>query len=98
MKAAYPLLGGYYWREETIQKLIKKIPDGQIVIEVDGVVVGCALSIIVNYNKFGDAQSYSQITGNYTFNTHDPNNQILDYLFIIIGINCSQMIPNWSKH
>lgn len=42
MKAAYPLWRGHYWREETIQKLIKKFPDGQIVIKVDGVVVGCA--------------------------------------------------------
>ena len=74
MKAAYPLWGGNYWREETIQKLIKKFPEGQIVIKVDGVVVGCALSIIVSYNKFGDTHSYAQITGNYSFNTHDPKN------------------------
>ncbi len=28
MKAAYPLWGGNYWREETIQKLIKKFEHG----------------------------------------------------------------------
>lgn len=72
MKAAYPLWRGNYWREDTIQKLINKFPEGQIVIKVDSVVVGCALSIIVNYNKFGDEHTYAQITGNYTFNTHDP--------------------------
>ena len=53
MKAAYPLWRGNYWREETIQKLINKFPEGQIVIKVDGMVVGCALSIIVDYSKFG---------------------------------------------
>lgn len=72
MKAAYPLWRGNYWHEETIQKLINKFPEGQIVIKADGVVVGCALSIIVDYNKFGDVHTYAQITGNYTFNTHDP--------------------------
>lgn len=32
---------------------------GKIVIKVDGVVVDCMLSIIVNYNKLGDAHSYA---------------------------------------
>jgi GNAT superfamily N-acetyltransferase len=59
---------------ETINKLINKFPQGQIVIKVDGMVVGCALSIIVDYNRFGDSHTYKQITGNYTFNTHDPEN------------------------
>ena len=74
MKAAYPRWSGNYWREETIKKLIDKFPQGQIVLKVDNVVVGCALSIIVDYKRFGDAHTYKQITGNYTFNTHDPEN------------------------
>ena len=74
MKAAYPRWNGNYWSLETIKKLIDKFPEGQIVIKVDGIVVGCALSIIVNYNRFGDTHTYKQITGNYTFSTHDPEN------------------------
>lgn len=72
MKAAYPRWPGNYWSEESIDRLIKKFPEGQIVIKADDVVVGCALSIIVDYDKFGDKHTYRQITGNYTFNTHDP--------------------------
>ena len=72
MKASYPNWTGTYWTLETIKKLIAKFPEGQIVIKADGIVVGCALSIIVNYNRFGDMHTYQQITGNYTFNTHDP--------------------------
>lgn len=41
---------------------------------MDGIVVGCALSIMVDYDKFGDKHTYRQITANYTFNTHDPKN------------------------
>lgn len=74
MKAAYPNWPGNYWSPESIDKLIRKFPEGQIVIKADGVVVGCALSIIVDYNKFGDKHTYRQITGNYSFNTHDPKN------------------------
>src|SRR5665213_2248277 len=72
MKASYVGWSGTYWTLETIKNLIRKFPEGQIVIKADGVVVGCALSIIVNYNRFGDSHTYKQITGNYTFNTHDP--------------------------
>lgn len=74
MKAAYPRWGGNYWTLETIEKLILKFPEGQIVIRADGKVVGCTLSIIVDYSRFGDSHTYQQITGNYTFKTHDPEN------------------------
>jgi len=44
---------------------------------VNGIVAGCALSIIVDYTKYGDKHTYVQITGNYTFSTHDPNGDVL---------------------
>ncbi|MEO8415861.1 MAG: bifunctional GNAT family N-acetyltransferase/carbon-nitrogen hydrolase family protein [Ginsengibacter sp.] len=74
MKASYTNWQGSYWTIETINKLINKFPQGQIVIKVDGMVVGCALSLIVDYDKFGDTHTYKEITGNYTFSTHDPKN------------------------
>lgn len=72
MKAAYPHWQGSYWSSDSIKKLIQKFPEGQLVVKVDGVVVGCALSIIIDYDKFGDKHTYKAITGNYTFTTHDP--------------------------
>ena len=73
MEAAYPIWKGNYWSVNSIDKLINIFPEGQIVIKADNVVVGCALSIIVNYNTFSDNHNYKQITGNYTFKTHDPD-------------------------
>ena len=40
-----------FWTREQIQKLIKIFPEGQIVTVVDDKIVGCALSIIVDYDK-----------------------------------------------
>lgn len=77
MKAAYPNWQGNYWSLKTIQNLIDRFPEGQIVVKADGHVVGCALSIIVRYSKFGDEHTYKQITGNYTFKTHDENGDVL---------------------
>lgn len=77
MKAAYPGWQGSFWSMGGIQQLITKFGEGQIVIKADGKVVGCALSIIVDYDRFEDDHTYKEITGNYTFNTHDPNGDVL---------------------
>ncbi|MCB0573232.1 MAG: carbon-nitrogen hydrolase, partial [Saprospiraceae bacterium] len=69
MKAAYPNWPGAYWRRGTIEQLLEVFPEGQFVALVDDKVVGCAMSIIVDYDKFGDNHTYEQITGHYTFNT-----------------------------
>ena len=37
-----------YWTEKEIKSLLKKFPDGQLCIEIDGRIAGCALSIIVD--------------------------------------------------
>lgn len=77
MIQAYASMGGQYWKEESMKKLIRIFPDGQIVITCDGKVVGCALSIIVCYDKFGDNHTYRDITGHFSFDTHDPKGETL---------------------
>ncbi|MEO7044794.1 MAG: GNAT family N-acetyltransferase, partial [Ferruginibacter sp.] len=71
MIKAYINLGGQHWKEEAIQRLIDRFPAGQIVITYNGQVVGCALSIIVRYDKYDDNHTYRDITGNFSFETHD---------------------------
>lgn len=66
-----------YWKKSQMAKLIKLFPEGQVVIKVNGKLAGCALSIIVDYQKFGDTHTYQQIIGNNTFNTHDPKGDVL---------------------
>ncbi|HEV7330291.1 MAG TPA: bifunctional GNAT family N-acetyltransferase/carbon-nitrogen hydrolase family protein [Flavisolibacter sp.] len=77
MKAAYPDWQGGFWSLDSITNLIKKFPEGQFVMKANGKVVGSALSIIVEYKNFGDEHTYKQITGNYTFNTHSPDGDVL---------------------
>ncbi|MEX2350149.1 MAG: bifunctional GNAT family N-acetyltransferase/carbon-nitrogen hydrolase family protein [Flavobacteriaceae bacterium] len=66
-----------YWTEKEIKLLLKKFPQGQLCIEIDGRIVGCALSIIIKASKFEDDHSYKQITGNFTFNTHNDEGDVL---------------------
>ena len=77
MIKAYSGGGVSHWNKRAINKLLELFPDGQLCVVVDGKVAACALSIIVNYNKFGDNHTYHQITGNETFNTHDPDGDVL---------------------
>jgi predicted amidohydrolase/GNAT superfamily N-acetyltransferase len=77
MKAAYANWTGNFWSEAAIEKLIAKFPEGQFVILADDKVVGCALSIIVKYEDYGDDHTYKQITGNYTFSSHNEKGDTL---------------------
>lgn len=68
---------GAYWKEHHIQKLLEIFPEGQICIKANGKIIGTSLAIIVDYDRFGDNHTYNQITGNYTFSTHDPRGNVL---------------------
>jgi predicted amidohydrolase/GNAT superfamily N-acetyltransferase len=66
-----------HWHEPQIEKLLTIFPEGQLVILVDGIVVGSALSLIIDYNKFDDYHTYKEITGNFTFSTHNSKGNVL---------------------
>ncbi len=84
MIQAYASMGGQYWREESLARLIKKFPEGQLCVTLNDKVVGCALSLIVDIDKFGDNHTYRQITGEYSFETHDPDGDVLYGIEIFI--------------
>ncbi|MFH6945611.1 GNAT family N-acetyltransferase [Flavobacterium sp. FlaQc-50] len=77
MVESYPEMANSYWRSADIKKLLSIFPEGQIVILADGVVVGSALSLIVDETLVDKRHNYNQIHGNYTFSTHNPNGEIL---------------------
>ena len=66
-----------FWTHKQIQKLINIFPEGQIVTVFDDKIVGCALSIIVDYDMVKNDHTYAQVTGKETFNTHNPEGNIL---------------------
>lgn len=77
MTESYAGMGGAAWTREQIQLLLNQFPKGQLCIEIDGRVVACALALIIDYARFGDSHTYEEVTGNYTFNTHNPNGDVL---------------------
>mgnify|MGYP005851798275 FL=1 len=66
-----------FWTHKQIEKLIQIFPEGQFVTVVDEKIVGCALSLIVDYDLVKNDHTYAKVTGNETFSTHNPNGNIL---------------------
>ena len=77
MMEAYSELENSYWKEHHIEKLLAIFPEGQLVVLVDDKVVGSALSLIIDYKKVIANHTYAQITGNYSFDTHNPFGEVL---------------------
>ncbi|WP_449274518.1 GNAT family N-acetyltransferase [Lacihabitans lacunae] len=102
MIEAYPNMPNSYWKEHHMQSLIKKFPDGQVVIKVNGQLAGCALSIIVDYDKFGEFHTYKEVTANYTFNTHSNDGNILYGIDVFIkpefrGLRLGRRLYDYRK-
>lgn len=77
MFESYPELEDSTWNKREIRDLLHHFPEGQLVILVDDVVVGSAMSLIIDEKKAMSNHTYDQITGYSTFNTHDPEGNVL---------------------
>lgn len=102
MLESYTNMPNSYWREHQIKSLISRFPEGQVVIKVNNEIAGCALSIIVDYDSFDDNHTYKEITGNYTFKTHDPKGDVLYGIDIFIkpefrGLRLGRRLYDYRK-
>lgn len=102
MADSYKYISDDTWSEEQIRKLIDIFPEGQVAIKVNGEIAGCALSIIVDYDKFGDKHTYQQITDNENFGTHDPEGDILYGIEVFIkkdfrGLRLGRRLYDYRK-
>ena len=76
MLLVYADAGGA-WTQREFSNQLAAFAEGQICVEVDGKAAGVALSLIVDYSRFGDRHTYDQITGNGAFDTHDYKGDVL---------------------
>lgn len=84
MDTVYAKVGGA-WSYKNFQAQINTFPQGQICIENNGKVIAFAISVIVDYDQFGDKHSYDEITGNAYLTTHDPNGDVLYGVEVIVS-------------
>jgi len=102
MIAAYVNMPDTYWKEAHIASLIEKFPEGQVVIKINGQLAGVALSIVVDYDQFDDSHTYKEITGNYTFSTHNKYGDVLYGIEVFIkpqfrGLRLGRRLYDYRK-
>lgn len=102
MVSAYQTMPGAYWKEHQIKALLNKFPEGQVVLKVNGMVAGCALSIIVKYDQFDDKHTYKEITANYTFSSHNDEGDVLYGIDVFIkpefrGLRLGRRLYDYRK-
>ena len=102
MIEAYSNMEDAYWKEHHIESLIKRFPEGQVVIKVNNHIAGCALSIMVDYNKFDSQHTYKDITGNFSFDTHTPTGDTLYGIDVFIkpefrGLRLGRRLYDYRK-
>lgn len=102
MIESYSTMPDAFWKEHHIQKLITIYPEGQVVIKINNQIAGCALSIIVDYNKIDNHHTYRDITGNDTFNTHKPDGDVIYGIDVFIrpkfrGLRLGRRLYDYRK-
>jgi predicted amidohydrolase/ribosomal protein S18 acetylase RimI-like enzyme len=77
-RAAYPEYDEQaYYTERYYELQLDAFPEGQLLAEVDGKVVGYATALIVQLEDDAQTYTYEEITGGGTFATHDPSGDTL---------------------
>ncbi|MCL4858038.1 MAG: bifunctional GNAT family N-acetyltransferase/carbon-nitrogen hydrolase family protein [Caldilineaceae bacterium] len=77
-RAAYPdYEEEMYYTERFYEMQLATFPEGQVLAEADGKVIGYATSIIVQLDDSAHWYTYEEITGGGTFSTHDPSGDTL---------------------
>lgn len=76
MDRVYDHAGGA-WTRKQFRAMLGRFAEGQLCIEDNGKVIAAALSLMVDYKRYGDFHTHEQITGNGYFTSHDPNGDSL---------------------
>lgn len=74
-KRVYPDIPA--WNEEHLMAQLGVFPQGQILAEYKGEVVGCASSLIVLWDEWFEEHSWREITARGSFLTHNPEGRTL---------------------
>jgi predicted amidohydrolase/ribosomal protein S18 acetylase RimI-like enzyme len=72
------------WNPEQFKSLIKTFPEGQLLIEYEGVVVASSASHIINFDEYSETSSWSELTSSGYITNHNPNGDTLYGIEIMV--------------
>lgn len=69
-RRVYPTIAP--WSPARLREQLEVFPQGQVVAEADGGLVGYAGSLVVQWDHWAESHTWREITGAGTFEHHDP--------------------------
>ena len=99
---SYRSMAETYWRENQIETLLNKFPQGQVVIRVNDQLAGCALSIVVDEDLLEGEHTYRDITSDFTFENHSNEGDLLYGIDVFIkpefrGLRLGRRLYDYRK-
>ena len=78
-KESFPsmLEEGSVWGKRHLQSHVEIFPEGQFCVEIKNKIIGSSSSLIVKLPSDYEVHTFSQVTGNSLFTTHDPSGDSL---------------------
>lgn len=73
------------WSAHKLRQQVEMFPDGQLMAELDGDVVGCASSLVVRWDEWAESHTWEEITSDGTFGNHDPDGRTLYGAEVFVG-------------
>jgi len=61
------------WSLNQLENHLIQFPEGQIIAEFEGQIVGTASSLIIQWNEYTPYHSWKEVTGAGSFDTHNKN-------------------------
>ena len=91
-----------FWKRDHIARLTTIFPNGQVVIKIDGKLAGCALSLVVDYDKIEDNHTYADIIEGDKFKNHDSEGDVLYGIDVFIkpeyrGLRLGRRLYDYRK-
>jgi GNAT superfamily N-acetyltransferase len=74
-RVTYPAIAP--WTEEQLSAQVAAFPEGQMVAEMDGRVIGASASLVVMWDDYAVDHTWKGITGDGLFGTHEPAGRTL---------------------
>jgi len=91
-----------YWKKQHIERLTSIFPQGQVVIKVDGIIAGCALSLVVDYDEIEHHHTYADIIEGDRFENHSTEGDVLYGIDVFIkpeyrGLRLGRRLYDYRK-
>jgi predicted amidohydrolase/ribosomal protein S18 acetylase RimI-like enzyme len=72
------------WTREQFESQLETFPEGQFCVDVDGLPVATASSLIVDFDLYSDWHDWKKISGDGHIKNHDPNGDSLYGIEIMV--------------